>query len=138
MILSNALICLALNVYHESRGEPELGKKIVAQTAINRANLYNTSICKEVLKPNQYSWTKQLVYEKKLKPSGMPTDDKAWEDSKRIAQAAIDGNLSIPKRYQTATSFHSIRVHPNWSKQLRCVGRVGQHIVYEPRYEQAY
>lgn len=36
-MIETAVLCLALNVFHEARGEPETGQWAVAQVTINRA-----------------------------------------------------------------------------------------------------
>ena len=36
MILNTALVCLALNIYHEARGEGMMGKYAVAHVVMNR------------------------------------------------------------------------------------------------------
>ncbi|WP_151708867.1 cell wall hydrolase [Acinetobacter brisouii] len=133
MILTTALTCLALNIYHESRGESELGKKIVAQSTLNRVKENNSSVCEEVLRPHQFSWTSSLVRDKRLRESGIPKDSDAWDDSKRIAQQALNGNMQLPRRYRQVTSFHAISIRPrHWSKDMRCLGRIGGHIAYAP------
>ena len=38
MLAQGALLCLALNIYHEARGEPLKGQIAVASVTMNRAN----------------------------------------------------------------------------------------------------
>ena len=38
MLLKTALMCMAMNVYHEARSEPIVGQIAVAQVVINRVN----------------------------------------------------------------------------------------------------
>lgn len=45
-----ALLCLALNVWHESRGEDLAGQYAVAFVTINRAKESHADICEVVFK----------------------------------------------------------------------------------------
>ena len=57
MVLSflEGLLWLTLNVYHEARGEPEVGQLAVAHVTLNRAMEERTSIAEVVRKPYQFS-----------------------------------------------------------------------------------
>lgn len=133
MMLSTALTCLALNIYHEGRGESELGKKIIAQTTINRAKDDNSNVCSEVMKPAQFSWTRKLVVGRQLRPAGIPKEQEQWENCQMIARKALSGSLDIPKKYNQVTHFHTPRVQPNWTNRMTSLGRVGGHVYYKPK-----
>ena len=128
-------MCLALNVYYESNNQPELGQKLVAQTTINRSIENNSSICEEVLRPNQFSWVSQNVHRKRLKKSIEPQEGEQWENAQRIAKLALNSKLSLPKTLATATSFHANNVKPRWSKSkdMRCLGKIGNHTFYSKK-----
>ena len=53
------LYCGAQNIYHESRGESNLGQIAVAQVVRNRveSQKYPNTICEVVWQPKQFSWT---------------------------------------------------------------------------------
>ena len=61
MMLSflEGLLWLTLNVYHEARGEPEIGQLAVAHVTLNRAMEEHKSIAEVVREPYQFSWTFQ-------------------------------------------------------------------------------
>lgn len=100
MILHAALLCLALNIHFESRGEPIEGQLAVAHVTINRAKENRTSICHEVFKKNQFSWTRNRY----SIPKG-PT----WEKSKNVATMA----LRTPDSVKGATYFFNPKIcHP--------------------------
>ena len=127
MLLTTALTCLALNVYYEGRGESDLGKRIIAQTTMNRSEHNRSKVCKEVLRPNQFSWVKRNVKGKTLmaKPSG-----KSWIESQTIAKKALSHRVITPSKYRNVTHFHSVNVHPKWSRKMIYLGRVGHHHFY--------
>jgi len=54
------LLCLAMNVYFEARGEPDSGQQAVAHVTLNRARENADSVCSEVYKRNQFSWTRHI------------------------------------------------------------------------------
>lgn len=133
MMLTTALTCLALNIYHEGRGETELGKKIIAQTVMNRANHSDANVCREVMKPYQFSWTNKLVSGRRLKLHGKPQEKEAWEKCQIIAKQALNGDLDLPKKYRNVTHFHTPRVQPNWTNRMIKLGRVDGHIYYQAK-----
>jgi spore germination cell wall hydrolase CwlJ-like protein len=100
MILHAALLCLALNIHFEARGEPIEGQLAVAHVTINRAKENQTSICHEVFKKGQFSWTKKRY----SIPKGLE-----WEKSKKIAQLS----LKSPDSVNGATYFFNpTKCHP--------------------------
>lgn len=77
------IICLALNVYHESRGSIEEDQKSVAYVTLNRVRAgggFGNSVCNVVTKPAQFSWlaNRNLV----------PREIDAWNKSQQIAVGA--------------------------------------------------
>lgn len=86
MILHAALLCLALNIYFEARGEPIEGQRAVAHVTINRARENKTSICHEVFKKGQFSWTRHRY----SIPKGQ-----SWEQSKKIAHQSLNVEDSV-------------------------------------------
>lgn len=121
MLIKSALLCLALNIYFEARGEPIEGQYAVAHVTLNRTKENNTSICKEVFRKNQFSWT-QYKYT-------IPSQtDKSWILAKEIAQKANQTN-DITKG---STYFHEKNCKNIQSiKQGRVKTiKVGNHIFY--------
>jgi spore germination cell wall hydrolase CwlJ-like protein len=116
--------CLALNVYHEARSEPDQGKFAVARVTLNRvrSTRYPDSVCKVVWQRGQFSWTRDGH-------SDRPRNLGAWRDALWIATVAYEFNpLSM---VGSATHYHAVYVRPSWSAVHRRIGRIGQHIFYE-------
>src|SRR3569832_1942068 len=78
MILATAAMCLALNIYHEARGENIAGQYAVAMVTMNRAKHDKSKVCGVVLKPHQFSWTTKMVHNKRLLKAGQPKVKQAW------------------------------------------------------------
>jgi spore germination cell wall hydrolase CwlJ-like protein len=116
--------CLALNVYHEARSEPDEGKFAVAQVTLNRvrSHRYPDSVCKVVWQRAQFSWTRDGR-------SDRPRNVNSWKEALWIARAVFHFNpLSMVGR---ATHYHATYVRPFWSATHRRVRRIGRHIFYE-------
>lgn len=95
--------CLALNIYHEARSEGELGMKLVAQVTLNRVaskkSYMKDTICEVVKTRNAFEWFSDGK-------SDIPRNPKAWEQSKRIATQAMNGdfkNLTSSKYFKVCT-----------------------------------
>lgn len=111
-------LCLALNIYHEARGEPLPGQIAVALVTLRRANYDKSKVCSVVFKRKQFSWSihHPLPIKEKL----------AWRQSVLIAKAAwhfhdfMDG----------ATHYHADYVYPKWADSLTYLGQIGNHHFY--------
>ncbi|GJL82104.1 MAG: hydrolase [marine bacterium B5-7] len=115
--------CLALNIYHEARGESLQGQKAVAAVTLNRVrdDHFPNSICAVVWQPYQFSWTHtQKTY--------FPTELDAWKQALSIAESSLD--QKVVAEYENLLYYHSKRVRPEWSKHKRFVARVGSHLFY--------
>lgn len=116
--------CLALNIYHEARSEPDQGKFAVARVTLNRvlSTRYPDSVCKVVWQRAQFSWTRDGR-------SDRPRELRAWEEALWVATAAYDFNpLNMVGQ---ATHYHAVYVRPFWLAAHRRVNRIGRHIFYE-------
>lgn len=135
-MLESALLCLALNIYHEARGEPPAGQAAVAQVTLNRAAEKNRSVCKVVFRPKQFSWTNDhVIYDAKgnvlqLKQSAKPEEAEAWDRAIRIASKALRGLIRVDS-VGRATHYHTPEVKPGWRKEGIKLTQIGQHIFYK-------
>lgn len=118
------LRCLALNIYHEARGEPEAGRYAVAAVTMNRvrSSRFPNSVCAVVWQPGQFSWTHDGR-------SDRPHNLKAWRNALAIAARVYARENVSP--VGDATFFHTATVQPGWASAQRRVARVGRHIFYK-------
>lgn len=132
MILESALLCLAINIYHEARGEMIPGQYGVANVTMNRAK-NDDDICRVVTQKAQFSWTNNMVAKRAgkfvLKPAGYPKDQAAWDLAWRIASHAMK-NPKIDFT-QGATFYHASSVSPAWRNSFTRTKRMGAHIFYK-------
>ncbi|GLH41387.1 hypothetical protein RS3R6_02990 [Pseudomonas atacamensis] len=124
MIIQNALMCLALNIYHEARGEPLEGQIAVAMVTMNRANWDTTEVCEVVYQRKQFSWTHRLS-------DPTPQEPTAWAIAKRVAHRVIEGQHDDIT--DGATHFHTRAVRPAWRHSLQKTMTIGEHVFYVQR-----
>lgn len=118
-----ALLCLALNVYHEARGEPFAGQVAVAQVTMRRAGYKAERVCEVVMAPRQFSWTGS----KKKKPA----DRAAWGRAVLAAKKALLWAKGVGEDHSRgATHYHARHVKPRWSHGLAPVATIGGHYFY--------
>lgn len=115
------VLCLAKNIYHESRGESFEGKLAVAQVTLNRVahkTLFKSTICGVVYQSKQFSWT--------INPRSV-RDRSAWDESVKIAKAVM-GGLRLTNF--DAIYYHTHAVKPSWRVGKQIVKVIGSHIFY--------
>lgn len=122
---ASEMACIAVAVYHESRGESLFGQKAVASVILQRVETpgrWGNTPCEVVISPAQFSFMTSRY--------GFPpiTDKKAWGTAIDIAaKAMVDGPLP---QLKGADHYHTVDVHPPWDKHMIVVARIGHHIFY--------
>jgi len=127
MIISTALVCLALNIYWEARDQSDAGQLAVAQVTVNRvlSDKYPDDLCAVVYQHKQFSWYSDGK-------SDIPTEEAAWLKAKLIASAALDGSAHI--ELEGVTHYHADYVSPYWSLEYNLVTQIENHKFYEASY----
>ena len=128
-MFTTPLMCLALAVYHEARGENLDGQLAVAEVVINRVqdNGFPNNVCAVVMQKDQFSF----YWDGK---SDKPRDKAAFATAVNIAQDALNGNVLG----HGATFYHATYVRPYWADLFEPIGRVGKHIFYMELEEKTY
>jgi len=126
------LYCLAINIYHEARGEPTAGKYAVAEVTLNRVRSkhYPNSICKVVHQKGwdkirkryvgAFSWT-ELDFDVNVK-------SKAWRESMTIAEQSYANEAK--SHVNGALFYHATYIKPSWARKKKVKARIGNHIFY--------
>jgi N-acetylmuramoyl-L-alanine amidase len=127
-----SLTCLALNIYHEARGEPEAGQYAVAEVTMNRvaSRFYPDTVCGVVYEKRwdalrqryvgAFSWTEF--------DSVPPPKDVEWQRAQEIAE-----EIYYRRRAPVlagALFYHANYIKPSWSLDKQPVARIGRHIFY--------
>ena len=132
MIASTALLCMALSVYHEARGESVPGQYAVATVIRNRANANPDKVCQATFAPKQFSWAnhgvKRTAAGWQIPARLIPTDEFAWWRAQRIAEVTLSGGMGV--WMAGATHYHATRVSPKWSKAMMAEATIGRHRFY--------
>lgn len=116
-MIESAVFCLAINIYHEARGEPLEGQYAVALVTLNRAEHNLTNVCKVINKKAQFSWTLKRPF---------IHNPKAFELALTVARRAV----SMQDFTNGATHYHSVKITPYWQNSMHFVGRWGNHLFY--------
>ncbi|WP_343550722.1 cell wall hydrolase [Pantoea sp.] len=127
MLIQGAILCLAMNIYHEARGEPVKGQIAVGTVTMNRANWDVKEICPVVYAPKQFSWTSL----KKNPHSYPPKGDKSWQRARQLAKKIVEGELQDVTK--GATYFHTHSVKPVWRHTFQRTVVIGNHVFYASR-----
>jgi len=118
---------LALNIYHEARGEGEEGMQMVGEVVLNRVDhpKYPNTICGVVYQKSQFSWVKQLK-------NHTPKEKEMWELSLHMAEQLLQGDIDL---YDNgATHFlnpKALKKLPSWTRKFDEVAKIGNHVFYE-------
>lgn len=122
-----AVQCLALNIYHEARGEPLRGQYAVGMVTLNRvvSRHYPASVCGVVLQYRQFSWT----HDGRSDQPDVDSDE--WRLSFNLAYRFIEGGFHVPWQ-ASVTHYHRDDVRVYWPR-LRVAFILGRHVFYEPR-----
>jgi len=134
--------CLALNVYHEARSEPLVGKFAVSDVVLNRVrdSRWPDTICGVIYDgPTKPSWndeTKLIPIRDRCQFSwycdgkdDTPLDQEAWYEARIVAHDIINRNR-FRGVTEGATHYHASYVKPEWRTWFYPVGRIGSHIFY--------
>jgi len=118
------LLCLAVAIYFEARGEPIDGQYAVAEVVMNRVSdeRYPDTVCSVVFEEDQFSFTKDG------KPDKLP---KTFTNPKKTAiEVAYKVLTEGPQLGITSTHYHTIEVKPHWKDYYKVDGIIGEHIFY--------
>ena len=127
------LQCMAENIYYEAGSQSYAGKIAVGQVVLNRVKSpsYPRTICGVIYEGSagsqagncQFAWT----CSKKL-PVSRSSDN--WFQSLRAATDLLQNKDRLIDIVEGATSFHASSVRPTWTKKLKFIGQIGEHLFY--------
>ena len=123
LIEADEINCLALNVYHESRGEHLEGQIAVAQVTMNRMEheYFPNTVCDVVWQSKQFSWTHDGR-------SDHPHERLAWITALDIADLVYRGQVEDPTK--GALFYHATWVRPVWRHRMDYFDTIGIHKFY--------
>ena len=147
---SASIKCLALNMYHEARGQGSAGLLGVSSVVMNRVRdkRFPNTICGVIYQgPTRESWkTRQTSdpNDAKFYPiknrcqfswycdgrSDEPKDKKTYKRILTIAKSIVYNDINFIDITDGATFYHADYVKPAWAKVKTRTTRIGNHIFY--------
>lgn len=119
------LECLAVNIFHEARGESREGKLAVALVTYNRykSKKYPGSICSVVYQPYQFSWTTD-------KPK--IRDWKTYNKIKELAEYFLNDYIYNHEDFTNGSKYyHATWIKtPYWASSFKQTAHIGDHVFY--------
>ena len=138
MILETALMCMAINIYHEAINQSMLGQIAVGQVVMNRVedSRFPDTVCEVVKQAVTYKGTDKPVLHKcqfswycdgkKDEPN---YDSKSWSKALKYAVVVLGGDITLDFT-DGATHYHATYVRPAWAKTKTRTTRIDRHIFY--------
>lgn len=124
-MIAEAVLCLAMNIYHEARDQDLMGQMAVAEVTMNRVkdSRWPDNVCDVVWQPKQFSWTHDGKSDKMY-------DAEARHLAMQLAEAYVSGRLESSLTF-FATHYHAAYVDPKWNEHYAMTTEIGTHIFYK-------
>lgn len=134
-MIAEAIICMALNVYHEARNQSLVGQIAVAQVTVNRVNdsRYPDTVCGVVKQGITYSSGDPVKNKCQFSwycdgKSDKPKDEDSYYTALHIAKRMLEGNLI--DFTEGATHYHATYLRPDWAETKTYITQIDDHIFY--------
>ena len=124
------VMCIAMAVYWEARGEPLAGRFAVAEVVINRMHdpRYPDDACGVVYDGGETPSECAFSFYCDGKSDQPDLNSVYWDSAQRVAQAVYEGR-SAPV-VGDATHYHALWVHPDWARSGYVVATIDNHVFY--------
>ena len=138
MLIETALMCLALNPYHEAKNQSMIGQVATAQVVMNRVadSRYPNTVCEVVKQGPKYKGSDVPVRHKCQfswfcdgKSDEPRRDSKEWRMAQEYARIVLSGRIVLDVT-EGATHYHATYVKPSWAKTKTRTTRIESHIFY--------
>ena len=138
MLIETALMCLALNTYHEAKNQSMIGQVATAQVVMNRVadSRYPNTVCGVVKQGPKYKGSDVPVRHKCQfswscdgKSDEPKKDSKEWFKAQDYARIVLSGRIALDVT-EGATHYHATYVRPAWAKTKTRTTRIERHIFY--------
>lgn len=129
--------CLAQAIYHEARGESEVGQMAVANVIVNRARSgkFPATLCGVIYQNADKGYHRcQFTFACDGRTDA-PGERRAWARSADLAKSVyVEFALGEPVGAVpgSALYYHTTNVNPSWSNTYNTVAQIGSHIFYSP------
>jgi len=137
-IITASLMCMALNIYHESNNQSMLGQMAVGQVVMNRVadSRFPNTVCGVVKQAVTYKGTKKpILYRCSFswfcdgKDDEPDYNSRSWTLALDHASIVLSGKIVLDIT-EGATHYHATYVRPAWAKTKTRTTRIDKHIFY--------
>ena len=138
MILETALMCMAVNIYHEAGNQSMIGQMAVGQVVLNRVadKRFPNTVCEVVKQAVTYKksdkpirWKCQFTWYCDGKKDEPDFDSRTWRLALDHASILINKTILLDVT-EGATHYHATYVRPAWAKTKTRTTRIDRHIFY--------
>lgn len=132
------ITCLAIAIYFEARGEPNIGQIAVGHVIMNRVESedYPDNVCDVVKQGMTYSFNPDLPIKNRCQfsfycdgKSDKPKDAQSYEWARTVAWGVYNGQVYDPT--DGSTYYHADYVQPVWANVKKPVLKIAKHIFYK-------
>jgi spore germination cell wall hydrolase CwlJ-like protein len=128
-MIGEALMCMAMNIYHEARNESTIGQLAVGQVVMNRMKdpRFPNEVCEVIYQGGtkrhrcQFSWYCDGEPDK-------PLNRRAFQEAQENAITVLNGWVS--SFLDGATHYHADYVNPKWRHEKTFIVKIDSHIFY--------
>ena len=122
-MINESILCLAIAIFHESRGESKKAQYAVAEVIHNRTKHpdYPNDYCAVIKQKSQFSFVKN---HKSMTPPRYELE--SWKESIAVARDFERKRTSYTKG---ATYFNHVKLGVRYKTNVKSV-RIGQHVFY--------
>jgi spore germination cell wall hydrolase CwlJ-like protein len=110
---------LAINIYHEARGEPLEGKIAVAHVTLNRLRKERKPVKEVILRPFQFSWANS-----KHPPI---RDYAAFIECQKAAMLCFEERLEGKDLFKVDHYYNPDKANPSWANKMTEIAVIGNH-----------
>ena len=138
-MITASVLCLAMNIYHEARGEPLAGQLAVVSVTLNRVRSpkYPNTICGVVKQANYHQWDQKNPIRHRCSfswfcdgKSDVPTNDRQMLESVLLAKHAVAGSL-VDITEGATHYFNPDKANPYWANPEDFLVKIGSHAFYK-------
>ena len=138
MLLETALMCMAVNIYHEAGNQSMIGQMAVGQVVLNRVedSRFPDTVCEVVKQAVTYKksdkpirWKCQFTWYCDGKKDEPDFDSRTWRLALAHASILITNRIVFDVT-EGATHYHATYVRPEWAKTKTRTTRIDRHIFY--------
>ena len=138
MILETALMCMAVNIYHEAGNQSMIGQMAVGQVVLNRVedSRFPDTVCEVVKQAVTYKksdkpirWKCQFTWYCDGKKDEPNFESKTWSAALENASILLTKTIVLDIT-EGATHYHATYVRPAWAKTKTKTTRIDRHIFY--------